>query len=272
MPEDRSLPSLLVELGDWADIATERVETGRLPLALEALQSVSTLAGRALALVEPPPVPVPVPVPVPPTPKPPTTDSFGGSYGYGHDPAFDLYPNGEDGPHFGTPLYCPVDGTVERYSIMVGANGWLQMTRHGDNGVGIVLNDADWFAHYSTRQALIAASPMFIAVMTPNAPVVVNGQRIVRFWFGHVQDGFATGQRKAKELLALTGNSGLASLPGEASHVHCAASSTGALSPNGDLPGILMAKWLGFNPRITRVPGPSDYATGKFFRGKLRGT
>jgi hypothetical protein len=118
MPEDRSLPSLLVELGDWADIATERVETGRLPLALEALQSVSTLAGRALALVEPPPVPVPVPVPVPPTPKPPTTDSFGGSYGYGHDPAFDLYPNGEDGPHFGTPLYWPAYRARRRTSTV----------------------------------------------------------------------------------------------------------------------------------------------------------
>jgi hypothetical protein len=224
---------------------------------------------RAMPLVAPP-----APTPDPPTPKPPTTDSFGGTYDASHGYAFDLYPNGEDGPHYGVPLVCPVDGTVERYSIMVGASGKLEYRHEYGQDPGAVTNVLpalpDFLAHYADRQDLIAASPMFIAVMTPTSPVVINGQRLVRFWFGHVQDGFATGPRKAGDRLAYCGNSGIASLPGEASHVHCCASTTGTLSPNGDAPGELAARWLGFNPRVTYVPGPQQYATGQWFRGKKR--
>ena len=224
---------------------------------------------RTRLLDRPPPAPQPPPGPQPPPPQT-GIPSFGGTYGPEHGLAFDLYPGG-DHPgalHHGVPLLCPVPCTVERYVIMVGMAGGVRIE------AAVMPNSATLLAlaeYYEQRLELLAQSPMVIAVATPHAPAIIDGQRAVRFWFSHVQDGFVVGQRQAKNVIALTGNTGIASLPGEASHVHCAASSDGVLTPNGNLPGLLAAKWLGFAPRVTYVPGPVQYSQGGWYRGKPRG-
>lgn len=211
------------------------------------------------------------PPPPPPPPPPAKVQGFGGTYDASHGYAFDWYPNGENGPHYDYEVLCPVDGTVEKYAITVGASGQIHLQHHIPYTRGLkLLEPPDFLAHYAARADMIAASPMYIAVFTPTQPVTIDGQRVVRVWYGHVQNGFPTGRRQKGDRLALCGNSGIASLPGEASHIHCCASGTGNLTPNGDLPGILAVKLLGRNPRVDYVPGPQQYMTGQWFRGKRR--
>lgn len=217
------------------------------------------------------PVPGPPPNPHPPSPPTPQAQGFGGTYGPEHGYAFDWYPNGELGPHYGYLVDCPANGTVEKYSIMVGKNKELEVTLVQGNKLKLLQELPYFLTPYEGRIDQIGASPMYICVFTPDQPVMVDGYRVVRFWFGHVQDGFATGKRKQGDLMFRCGNSGIAMLPGEASHIHCCASATGSLTPNGDVPGSVAVRWLGFNPRVIWVPGPAHYASGGYFRGKARG-
>jgi hypothetical protein len=200
------------------------------------------------------------------TPK--QTDSFGGTYGPEHGLAFDLYPNGEDGPHKGYVFKCPAAGKVSRYSFGPGPLGSLRCYAETDGYVsvamdvgylaGALLNDEQWDA----IQTL--GTYMHIAVLQYDVPQ--DGVRAI--WIGHVRDGFVTGHREKGQDFCVCWNSGV-EFPGcDASHGHVCGTSSGVLSPNGDVPGEPVARQLGFNPRVGYVPGPQQYATGNWDKGK----
>jgi hypothetical protein len=64
------------------------------------------------------------PGPVDPRPPHRLSTGHGGTYAT-HDPAKDIYPNGEWGPHHGWELRAPVPGAVEKY-VMQTPLGSLQ--------------------------------------------------------------------------------------------------------------------------------------------------
>jgi hypothetical protein len=208
-------------------------------------------------------------------PEPPTTDSFGGTYGGSeHGLAFDHYPGGEDGPHYGTAYHCPAAGIVSRYSF---GPGPLDVQKEV-GGTVRVFSQAD---AASTVAAMLApqqldaitalGTMMHIAVLTFDQSQQTPGGALARaIWIGHVQDGFPTGRRAAGNLFAVCGRSGIEFAGCDASHGHLCGTATGQLSPNGDIPGVEVARLLGFNPRVTTVPGPQEYMTGQYDRGKPR--
>lgn len=251
----------------------DRLNTARYELRESDPEAAWTYVGEAARLTENLPDDAVVPPPPPPPPVA-TMDSFGGTYDASHGMAFDLYPNGEDGPHPGFAFFCPAECIVERYAFQIGVAGKLEVHHHTGSYAGKAINRNgeldELLRYYSDPMNLLAAGPMIISVATPNVPVTINGYRAVRFWYGHVQDGFGLGRRLNGDMLFRCGTSGLESLPGEPGHVHCCASATGQLTPNGDLPGIIAAKWVGRNPRVTWVPGPQQYMTGRYYRGKAR--
>lgn len=236
---------------------------GKMGVMVDAAGQIQDLVGKA------------PPGEQPGEPPPVAYDSFGGSWGAEHNPAFDLYPQGEEGPHFGYPFPCPAAGTVTRYSFGPGPLG-IHATIDGGRGQAIVLDMAPTAdtvqklllpEHVEAIRAL--GTFMHIAVLTFDQPQRTPGGQTVRaIWIGHCQDGFPVGGRSTGDLFCLTGRSGI-EFPGvDAAHGHVCGTATGALSPNGDVPGIEVARLLGFNPRVTRVPGPADYQARKADRGK----
>jgi hypothetical protein len=222
--------------------------------------------------------------PVDPPPPPPTQyDSFGGSYP-GHDPAFDHYPNGESGPHGGHIYRCPVAGTVERYSFATPLQGKAWVIIHQTQSVGRVATwevdahstetNGEWVPLVTEAEQAIMrtlGTQMHIAVFRPAQPLTLeNGQQCRALWIGHVAAGFATGQRAKGDPFAVCANSGVEFPTCDASHGHVCGSADGGLSPNGNVPGLLVARALGYRPRVTQVPGPNEYASGGWDRGKRR--
>jgi hypothetical protein len=211
-------------------------------------------------------------------PAPPPYDSFGGTWGAEHGQAFDLYPNGEDGPHGGYVFRCPAAGTVTRYSFGPGPLGLQCYMSTGRPPSGPASNEVTAVAvqmllmpeHVKAITAL--GTYMHIAVLTFDAPQQTPGGQTVRaIWIGHCRDGFATGRRwQAGDPFCVAGNSGIEFAGVDASHGHLAGTATGTLSPNGDVPGVEVARLLGFRPRVTAVPGPADYAAQRADRGKFR--
>jgi hypothetical protein len=222
-----------------------------------------------------------VPEPGTPPPEPPVGyDSFGGTYDASHGLAFDHYPNGEDGPHFGTAYHCSAAGTVTRYSFGPGPLGPTCQIDDGENVEALSVMNASTFAtmllspaQEDTIQTL--GTMMHIAVLAFDQPQRTPGGQTVRaIWIGHVIDGFPTGRRAAGNLFAVCGRSGI-EFPGcDASHGHVCGTATGQLTPNGDIPGVEVVRLLGFNPRVTEVPGPyspnGGYAGGGYDKGKPR--
>lgn len=210
------------------------------------------------------------------------TLSFGGSYP-NHDPAFDLYPNGLCGPHDRVPLRAPAAGTVERYSFVMPLDGGEPLLEWDRGGGGALVRmpyaafGAPEHAHFETPCAHAVetlGTQMHIAVLKLDTPLAVGNATIKALWCGHV-DGASikTGRVAAGEVFARCGESGIEFGNGtEASHVHVCGSRSGALSPNGDVPGILVARAMGFNVRdVGRVPGPNQYFQGRdsAYRGYL---
>lgn len=213
----------------------------------------------------------------PPLPPPPPYDSFGGTWGPEHGLAFDLYPNGEDGPHDGYRFTCPAAGTVTRYSFGPGPLGLVCTIDRGPGQVAVLSEAAATELAAALLlpehlDALLALGTyMHIAVEQFDTPQRTPGGYPVRgIWIGHVHDGFATGRRQTGDDFCRCGRSGI-EFPGvDAAHGHVCGTATAHLSPNGDVPGVEVARLLGFRPRVTRVPGPADYAAGRADRGKFR--
>jgi hypothetical protein len=210
-------------------------------------------------------------------PPPTTYDSFGGTWGPEHGEAFDLYPNGEDGPHYGYQFRCPAAGTVTRYSFGPGPLGLMCRV---DDGASVLETDEAPNGGAFERRLLLPehvqaittlGTMMHIAVLTfDQPPRTPGGQPVRALWIGHCEDGFATGRRAAGADFCRCGNSGV-EFPGvDASHGHVCGTATGQLSPNGDVPGVEVARLLGFNPRVVRVPGPADYQAGRADKGQFR--
>jgi hypothetical protein len=152
----------------------------------------------------------------------------------------DWYPNGESGPHKGWELRLPVAGTV---------------------------------SGTATQSPL--GTPMYTAIITFDQPVPTAAGAAIRvMWFTHVRQDVVFGHRDAGEVIAVCWDSGIefenVGIVAEASHIHVGASSSGVdPSGTGDIPGLDAVRALGFEPHLVdRIPGPNDYFTGAWFRGK----
>jgi hypothetical protein len=154
----------------------------------------------------------------------------------------DWYPNGESGPHKGWELRLPYAGTVT-----------------------------------GTATESPIHTPMYTAIITFDAPVLTaNGQAIAVMWFTHVRQDVVFGHRNAGDVIAVCWDSGIEfenlGIVAEAAHIHLGASSTG-IDPmgTGNISGLDAVHAMGYAPRLVdRIPGPSDYLTGRWFRGKAR--
>jgi hypothetical protein len=281
--------ALLQEVQTLVDRARFETRAIDMEAAWSEVGVASVLLGQARDLLGSGPGPKPGPGPEPPPgpgPEPsPGTDSFGGSYGPEHDPAFDLYPNGEEGPHRGHVFRCPTRGRVEKYSVISplgsGPDAPLRVWWEPGDGTGRELPAAEQrgvvYDLEQERALRLLGTQLHIAVFWPEQPLPLPDGRTLRvLWIGHVRSDVPVGPREAGDPLAVCWNSGIefavvnprTGQPIDASHGHVAGSATGRLSPNGDVPGLWVAQLLGYRPRVTRVPGPADYASGRWDRGK----
>lgn len=243
------------------------------------LNAVRNLIHEALetAPTEPPPPP-----PVDPSPPPkPVHDSFGGTY-TGHDLAFDLYDNGYCGPHSQHAFLAPKPGQVQLYSFVAPLSEGEQPQVMIDDGeheqvlsmheVRALFNDGDeGMAWVAFMEAL--AHYLYIAVYTPTGgDTLPDGTRFVALGLGHIDPTSVTrGGVKTGGVICRGGMSGLEALAQwEPSHTHLTVYRTGQLSPNGDYDGVWAARYFGFDPLVVPVPGPTEYLSGQFFRGRVR--
>lgn len=205
-------------------------------------------------------------------PPAPQVGCVHGTYS-GHGQARDAYAGLTEeqvqwGPHHNIPLRAPVNGRVERYAI------------------GTPLVDARMqFAHsplyvenlFALSEGVVCAIPeqvMYVAVFWPNAPLVIDGQRIGHLHYGHVHENIRVGTVAQGDEFAWAWDTGIRFEPGvpkaRATHTHCCAGAGTTLSPNGDLPGVLAVKAQGWAATdIGTVPGPTDYMGGRYTAGRL---
>ena len=210
------------------------------------------------------PLPAPVPVPVP---TPVQLRGSAGSYP-GHDPAVDCYLGWTDeqvqwGSHHGLPLVAPVDGVVQRYSFptpigssfLVGSNRPLGQA---------AANYISLFSTWTCRNLLEPNQTMYVAVFTPNRPIFTSRGVVKLVILGHLQQGVVIGPVQRGVKFGVSWDSGIRfegqNPVARAAHVHVAASSSGVLSPNGDMDGWAGVEAMGWQvTNVGRVPGPSDY-------------
>ena len=149
-------------------------------------------------------------------------------------------------------------------------NGGVQTT--ADSTCQLHPKDLLWWAQEELLVAL--GTTMYIAVCRLEQPVRLrNGQMCATAWFGHVAGSFATGHRNAGEIVAVCSDSGIEfenqGIRAEAAHVHCCGDPGGNLTPNGSLDGALV--WEALVGPVTDemwAPGPDEYLTRQYFRGR----
>lgn len=249
---------------------------------------------------EPPPPPAPGPAPSPPPAPAPTVRAFAVSYA-GHDPARDVYPGldpdqVEWGPHHGIPLVAPAAGTVQAYQFPTPLAVYQAM----DPAARLVARQlfAAWrcFAPALAEACTVQSAPvpvsdqwwvcsdqavqpyqtMYVAVYVPDAPIALGGGAPLRLLlFGHVRPDIRTGAVQRGDVFATVWDSGIhfeaQGIPARAAHVHCAASTTGQVSANGDVDGLLAAAALGWTVQWRgQGPGPNEYLSGQWAAGRLR--
>jgi hypothetical protein len=223
----------------------------------------------------------PGPGPNPP-PAPTALLGFAVSYG-GHDPARDVYlgrtaEEMEWGAHHNHEIVAPAPGRVEAYWFSTPladvaaasdeyAANWMRLFADGppccpargvlrENGVEVIY----------------PKQTMAIAVYWPDAPL--NGLRAL--WFGHVRPDIAVGRVEAGQRICTAWDSGVRfedrGIQARAAHVHCCASATGTLSPNGDVDSLRAAAAMGWQVewRGAGGPGPEQYLSGLWAAGKPR--
>lgn len=191
----------------------------------------------------------------PPTNPGPTTDSFGDPNHQLDQPttgAMDLYPNGELGPHDGFRLKAPWAGTVQPYAVMgpADAHEW---------------NPDD----LSTPQG----TAIWTALYRPDQPVPLRDGRSVRLiGIAHAKS-ITNGRVNPGDVVCECDSTGIEVFASsQPAHMHIFATQMGNIPPNavGDVQALLVVEALGFNPRLTRCPGPSGYQSGMYWRGKQR--
>ena len=206
-------------------------------------------------------------------------DGVAVTYG-GHGFARDAYLGHTDeevawGPHDSWPLIAPSDGRVELYDFGTPLFGAAAMDpeyvqRHHDlfdGWVCIVPPDPSRPGFGQT---------MHVAVFWPSQAIQTSGGRLTALWFGHVRGNVRTGAVNKGDTFAETGASGIqferaGVATARAAHAHVCASTTGQLSPNGDVDGMLACEAMGWQVRFigNDGPGPDQYKTGAYCAGRL---
>jgi hypothetical protein len=207
-------------------------------------------------------------------PAPVQVVGHAGSYS-GHDPAVDLYPNGEWGPHDRIPLVVPKAGRIERYTFgtplpALAATDPEYAERHRQlfEGWICIAREAHGERFAGTLQQ------MDVLVYWPDGGLDIDGVHLAAVGVGHVLgSSIPVGRVTAGTTAALTYDSGIRferqGIAARAAHGHFIAFRSGVLSPNGDAPGWLAIKAFGFPaPRRHGVPGPTDYLGGGFVAGR----
>jgi hypothetical protein len=119
---------------------------------------------------------------------------------------------------------------------------------------------------------------MQVAVFIPDQPLPSSRGPLRALWFGHVAPDVKTGRVEKGDTFARSFDSGIRfennGVPlARAAHDHTCASTTGQLSPNGDVDGLAAAEVMGWTPVIflgNGGPGPSQYQAGAYTAGRLR--
>jgi hypothetical protein len=259
----------------------------------------------------PPPSPAPPPAPAPPpSPPPARVLGFGVSY-QGHDPAVDCYPGLTDeqrewGPHHGIEIAAPAPGRVEAYTFPTPLavyrelepeardalralfRGWCCVERDSRSHWLLAwvrravyfddapLEDPDDALWVTPDAPVLPYQTMYVAAYWPDEPLVVDGQRLRLLHFGHVHPTIRTGRVQAGDVFARVWDTGIrfevVGIQARAAHVHCAASTSGQLSPNGDISGLLAIKALGWDVQFrgAQGPGPNEYYSGQWVAGRRR--
>jgi hypothetical protein len=135
--------------------------------------------------------------------------------------------------------------------------------------------------HWDLLQAAEAlGTQMYTVVGRLARPLPLpNGRVFSTFWVSHVAQDSPLGLRKAGEVAWITGESGVEFWqripeyqPGDAAHDHLAGSYDGRLSPNGDIPGPMIAMALGIMLDVWEglPPGPMQYFARQAWRGLHR--
>lgn len=258
---------------------------------------LAALAESRLGKPSPAPGPEPSPVPAPPPSPPPGIRAFAVSYS-GHDPARDVYPGldldqVEWGPHHGVALTAPTAGTVQAYQFPTPLSVYQAMDPAArliarqlwcgwscclptladacrTHTVDLPLSDQWWV--YDTVQPY---QTMYVAVFVPDAPLVISGKTVRLLVYGHVRNDIRTGRVTRGEQFATVWDSGIrfeaVGVQARAAHVHCAASTTGQVSANGDVDGLLAATALGWTVEWRgQGPGPNEYMSGQWVAGRRR--
>lgn len=289
-PMDPRIHDELVQAITEAGMVASHLDTGRYELrgtddpaawnyVGEASRIQQVQQERLLAVLDLLPKADPPP-PVDPPVEPPPTGLGGVAVSYsGHAPARDLYLGYTDeqikwGRHDSLPIHAPVAGTVTRYAI---GTPLSDATALGLEYTANLFALADgWVCSLPVDQLHALGQTMYIAVLVYDTPIQTSYGLVRADWAGHVRSNVKTGRVASGEVYAEVGASGIqfeqAGVPhARAAHIHAAASSTGQLSPNGDVNGMAFAEVRGWKP-LTWLgdvgPGPQDYLSGQFCAGR----
>jgi hypothetical protein len=229
--------------------------------------------------------------PSPPEPPPPVNThlvAFAGTYP-NHGWARDCYIGQDDnqklwGPHHGIELLAPCPGRVEAYSFQTPLNlpaegfGAEYARRRDDLFENWVCIAPLPYTGDAVSEEEIARffelQNMFVSVFWPDTPLVARDGRLVHaLWGGHCKSDIPVGRVDTGQRFLTSWDTGIRfernGVTARAAHVHLCGSTTGALSPNGDIDGFLIAELLGLDVQdIGTVPGPDDYMTGQFIAGR----
>jgi len=193
----------------------------------------------------------------------------------GHSPARDLYLGYTEeqvawGRHDNLPITAPVAGTVSLYTFSVGG----ALSHQPPEAQALFTG---WVCIAPPSPTPRGLQPMYVAVLVYDTPIQTPWGAVRTDWAGHVRADVKTGRVAKGETYAVCWNSGIdfeaAGIPNaRASHIHACASTTGSLSPNGDMDGRAFAYVRGWEPMAylgEGGPGPQDYQSGRWTAGRL---
>jgi hypothetical protein len=135
-----------------------------------------------------------------------------------------------------------------------------------------------WNCSITPRELLGTGQVMQVAVFIPDQPLPSSRGPLRALWFGHVAPDVKTGRVEKGDTFARSFDSGIRfennGVPlARAAHIHACASTTGQLTPNGDVDGLACAEVMGWTP-VTFLgnggPGPSQYQGGAYTAGRHR--
>lgn len=216
-----------------------------------------------------------------PGPTPPPTAAIRGvavTYA-GHDPARDCYLGytAEQvawGPHHGIPFIAPAAGAVSLYSfptpIAGAAQGGLTSQQYMANHAALF--GGVFLCGMPLAQLAALGQTMYFVLYQPAVPLA----GLKALWFGHARGNAQVGPVATGEWFGESWDSGVhfetAGVPNaRAAHVHCCASTTGALTMNGDVDGLRAAAAMGWQVEFigSNGPGPTQYQGGAYCAGRL---